>query len=249
MTAPVVASVASNNSNSASYTVAVPTGTTNGDLLIGVVASDFGTSAGNAFPTPAFTALTTSSFDAGTNAMHVLLYARVASSEPASYTVSHDSSDSVGALLRITGWDSASGISGAVGQVAAAASLTAPTITPFGGTDLLLTFHGAENSSSGGTFTWTPPSGMTESVDRQSTIWQGLEVNWLANPSSPSGTKTATPSITTDVFGSCTITVAPVGGGGGTNWTQSPADNLGLSDAVSPALTSPWVHTIDVRIG
>lgn len=247
MTAPVVASVASNNGNSASYTVAVPTGTANGDLLIGVVASDFGTSAGNSFPA-GWTALTTSTYDPGTNLMHVKLYARVAASEPVNYTISHDSSDSVAAILRVTGWDSASGIGSAIGQVAPSATITAPTITPFGGQDLLLTFHGGENSA-GGARTWTPPAGMTESVDRQSTIWQSLEVNWLASPSSPSGAQTPTPSAAIDTAGSCTLTIAPVGGGGGTNWTQTPADNLGLSDLASTAVTTPWVHTADVRVG
>lgn len=253
MVAPVLAAVASNNNNSTSYTVAVPTGTANNDLLIGAVASDFGTAAGNAFPTPAWTALATASYDGGTNFSHLLLYARIAASEPANYSISHDSSDSVAAILRITGWDLASGISGAVRQVAPSTvgdGTTAPTVTPFGATDLMLTFHCGEGSS-GGTLTWTPPSGMTESVDRQSTTWMSMEINWLQNPSSPSGTKVATPSIAlgAGVGAACSISIAPTGGGGGSNWTQNPTDSMGLTDSVVTALTTPWVHRADVRIG
>lgn len=213
MVAPVVAAVASADNNSISYAVSVPTGTANGDLLIGVVASDWGTDAGNAFPA-GWTKLTTSSYSAGTNAFHVALYARVASSEPATYTVALDGAGSVAAILRITGWDSASGIAGAVKQVAPSTTgtgTTAPSITPFGSDDLLLTFHGAENSADGPR-TWTPPTGMTEDVDRQSTTWTSLEVNHLANPSTPSGAKVATPSASVDTGAGCTISIKAIGG-------------------------------------
>ncbi|HWD83313.1 MAG TPA: hypothetical protein VG497_30645 [Kribbella sp.] len=222
MVAPAVASVASGNSNSASYAVSVPVGTADGDLLIGVVASDFGTSAGNSFPA-GWTALTTSTYDGGTDAFHVKLYARVASSEPATYTISHDNSDSVAAILRITGWDSAAGIAGAVKQVAPSTTgtgTTAPSLTPFGADDLLLTFHGAE-SSSGGSRTWTPPTGMTEDIDRQSTVWASLEVNHLANPATPSGTKVATPSASVDTGAACTISVKATGGSSNVSGTLS----------------------------
>lgn len=80
-TSPVVAAVASNNSNTAGYQVNVPTGTVNGDLLIGVVASDFGTFAGNALGT-GWTELTTSEYNGGTNAFHVGLWARVRPRNP-----------------------------------------------------------------------------------------------------------------------------------------------------------------------
>lgn len=251
MTAPVVASPATTgSSNSASYTVAVPTSTANGDLLIGVVASDFGTSAGNSFPA-GWTALTTSTYDGGTDAFHVKLYARVAASEPASYTISHDNSDSVAAILRITGWDSASGIAGAIKQVAPSTTgtgTTAPSLTPFGADDLLITFHGAE-SSAGGSRTWTPPTGMTEQADRQSTTWASLEVNSLANPSTPSGTKVATPSASVDTGAACTISIKALGGGSGGTATPAatsttvaaPHATPVVSDAGTPAATSTVV--------
>lgn len=242
-TAPVVATVASANNNTAGYPVSVPTGTVDNDLLIGVVASDFGTFAGNVLGT-GWTALTTSTYDGGTNAFHIGLWARVASSEPASYTVSLDSSDSVSAILRITGWDLSSGIAGAVKQVAPSTTgtgTTAPSIVPAAANDLLLTFHAAENSA-GGARTWTPPAGMTEWVDRQSSTWTTLEVCALENPANPSGTQTATPSAAVDTGAACTLSIKAPGTGGGFTGsaavteaadTSSATGQLGYSGAVA----------------
>lgn len=216
MTAPAVAAVASADNNSVNYSVSVPAGTVDGDLLVGVVASDWGTDAGNAFPA-AWGKLATSSYSAGTNAFHVALYTRVAASEPATYTVAHDGSGSVAAILRVTGWDSTAGLAGAVKEVAPSTTgtgTTAPSIVPFGVDDLLLTFHGAEITGSGAR-TWTPPSGMTEDVDRQSTVWTSLEVNHLANPSNPSGAMVATPSASVDTGAACTISIKAAGSGAG----------------------------------
>lgn len=248
MAAPVVAAVASADNDSIAYTVAVPAGTANGDLLIGVVASDWGTDAGNAFPA-GWTKLTTASYSAGTNAFHIALYARVASSEPATYTVALDAAASVAAILRITGWDSAAGIATAVKQVAPSTTgtgRTAPSIVPAGTDDLLLTFHGAEISGSGAN-TWTPPTGMTEDVDRQSTIWTSLEVTHLASPSNPSGTKAATPSINVNTGAACTLSIkAPGGGSNNQAITPSAETDTALTPArqrIAPAGTAAEAET------
>lgn len=236
MAAPVVAAVTSADNDSIDYVIAVPAGTTNGDLLIGVVASDWGTDVDNAFPTPAWTKLTISSYSAGTNAYHIAMYGKVAASEPASYTVLQDASASVAGILRITGWDSAAGLATAVKQVAPSTTgtgRTAPSIVPAGSDDLLITVHSAEISGSGAN-TWTPPAGMTEHIDRQSTIWSSLEINSLQNPANPSGTKVATPSINVNTGAACTISIkAP--GGSATNLViqdalhASVADQLGVT--------------------
>ena len=218
---PRVAGLASANSNSAGYPVNVPGGTVNTDLLIGVVASDFGTAAGNALGT-GWTPLTTSSYDGGTNGFHTQLWGRAASSEPASYTVSQDSSDSVAGIIRVTGWDSATGLSGIV-QVApnsADGGKTAPSILDGGAGTLLLTVHAGE-SSAGGARTWTPPSGMLEQIDRQSTTWTAVEVCSLLAPSNPTGTKAATPSAAVDTGGAVAILIKAAASGGGST-TASP---------------------------
>ena len=236
MAAPTVATSASGSSNSASYTVAVPTGTANNDLLIGVCANDFGTFAGNSFPA-GWTALSTSTYDGGTNGFHLGLWGRIAASEPANYSISHDSSDSVAAILRITGWDLASGLAGAIFQVApntADFGVTAPSVAN-GGTDtLLLTFHGGEDGTSGGARTWTPPSGMTEVIDRQSTTWASLEVNYLQNPTNPSGTRAATPSASVTLGAAASIVIKAAGGGGA---PIHPARPVIRPQAVSRAAT------------
>lgn len=216
MTAPDVVGIASATNDSIAFPVNVPAGTTDGDLLIAVVASDWNTDAANSFPTPAWTKLTTSSYSGGTDAWHTALYARVASSEPASYTVGlGTSSANVAAIMRITGWDSAGGIAGAVKEVApviTGTGTTAPSIVPWGTDDLLLTFHGGEFSGSAAR-TWLPPAGMTEILDLQSTVWTSLEINTLANPSNPSGSKVATPSTGTDNGVGCTISIKSASGG------------------------------------
>lgn len=242
MTAPLVAGVASNDGDSISFPVSVPAGTADLDLLIGVVSSDWGADSANAFPTPAWTKLTTSSYSGGTDAWHTAIYARIASSEPASYTVSlAPSSGNVAAILRITGWDSAAGIAGAVKEVAPVAvvggvtTLAAPSIVPAGGDDLLITFHGGEASGSGAR-TWTQPPGMSEQLDRQSTIWTSLEVSILDSPSNPSGTKTATVSATIDNGAACTISIKAVAGGaaavvdGNTAWFPAFMSGTGFPE-------------------
>ncbi|MGH3502323.1 MAG: hypothetical protein ACRDQA_15765, partial [Nocardioidaceae bacterium] len=130
----------------------VPTGTTDGDLLVAVGSSDWGSFSGNGLP-PGFTALTVSDYDGGGNSVHLALGWRVASSEPASYTFPNNNSDNVSALLRITGAEAT------FVQVAPAAagggstSFTAPSLTPSGGDDLLLCIFVCDPSSSSAT-TW-----------------------------------------------------------------------------------------------
>lgn len=218
MVAPTVASVSSGDSGSP--TVTIPTGTTNGDLLIAVNASDWNTLALNDVP-PAFKTgtggitLGTSDYDGGSNAFHVALGARIANNEPANYTFPQDNADNVMAIIRVTGHDSTPVIT----QVAPSTTGTgtqAPSIVPNGSDDLLLCFFGAETSI-GGTRTWTPPSGMTEHVDRQSSVWTSLLVASLQSPSNPSGVKTATPSAAVNNGAGCTISIKAAAVGGGTD--------------------------------
>lgn len=207
-----VASVAS-NAAAVNYTVNVPAGTVNGELLIAVNASDWDTLANEGVPA-GFTALTTSSYDGGTNAVHIALGYRIASSEPASYTFAGGGgADSAGALLRITGHDSTPTIA----QVAAGAltagsgAVSAPTITPNTATDLLLCFACTDGANGGGALTWTPPSGMTEHIDVQSSTFTTITVASLQNPSTPSGAKTFTASTAHDAGGVCTISIKSTG--------------------------------------
>lgn len=211
---PTVASAAQ-NAGSSNFTVSVPSGTVNGDLLIAVNASDFSTLA--ASPVPAgFTALATSSYDGGSNSIHVAIGYRIASSEPANYTFTvGSSSDNAAALLRITGHDSTPTIvQVAPTAFSAAAAVIAPTITPNGATDLLVCFASSDGANGTGTVSWTPPSGMTEHADAQSATFTSVTAASLQNPSSPSGTKTFTSSPGNDHGGACTISIKSATAGG-----------------------------------
>lgn len=256
-----VATVASGN-GTANFTVSVPAGTTNGDLLIAVNASDWSTLASEDVPA-GFTALTTSRYDGGSNKVHIALGYRIASSEPASYTFAGGGgSDSVGAILRITGHDGTP----VIAQVAPSAltagsgSVNAPSITPNASDDLLLCFACTDGANGGGTLTWTPPSGMTEEVDRQSTTFTSLTVASLQSPSTPSGTKTFTASAAHDAGGTCTISIkssgtspttltdGSVGQARLSNSANTVAIGVALSDAATPVRSAGTVDVLTVGV-
>lgn len=184
------------------FPVNVPAGTANGDLLIAVNASEWGSLASNAVPA-GFTRLTTSEFDGGANGIHISIGWRTASSEPASYTfASAADTANVGAIFRITGHAAAV----QVAQAAAAVGLTAPSVVPNGASDLLMTFHVSRTSGST-TMTWTPPTGMTEHVDLTRGDYISLHAASLAAPPNPTGTRTATQSFS-DQAVSAAISIA-----------------------------------------
>ena len=255
MAAPDVAAVASANSTTNDVVVAVPAGTTNGDLLIAVNASDWSSFANNDVPAAFKTGtggitLGTSDYDAGTDGFHMALGARIANSEPANYTFPvGPASGNVAAILRITGHDSTPVIA-QVAPSTTGSGAQAPSIVPNGSDDLLLTFHGAETTS-GGSRTWTPPTGMTEVVDRQEDIWTFLLVAKLQNPSNPSGIKTATPSSGIDNGVGCTISIKAAAAGG-TNLVIQDATHAQVADNITivqqHALTvqeTRHIHTAD----
>lgn len=214
-----VATVATGSSGSGNYTVNVPSGTVNGDLLIAVNASDWSTLALEDVPTAFLTGtggttLSTSRFDSGTDSVHVALGARIASSEPASYTFpGGGGSDSAGAIIRITGHDSTPVIAQVAPNTLTAGSgaVNAPTITPNASNDLLICVACTDGANGGGALTWTAPSGMTEAVDVQSGTFTTLTVAYLQNPATPSGAKTFTPSAAHDKGGVCTISIKSTG--------------------------------------
>lgn len=239
-----VASVAAVTAQSVDVVVPVPAGTTNGDLLVAVHASDWGTLASH--PVPAgFTALSTSSYDGGSNNLHIAIGYRVASAEPASYTFANTDADAVCAILRVTGHDTTPTIA----QVAAAGfalnttAVAAPSITPNGANDLLLTFYIAEAGFAGAT-SFTAPAGMTEQVDLQSTSWTTLAIDSLASPSSPSGTKTATFSSASQQGaggpGAATISIKSAAGASTTPVSASRATSWRVLARATAARATTW---------
>lgn len=209
-----VATVTS-NTGTGNYLVNVPASTANGDLLIAVNASDWSTLALEDVPA-GFTGLTTSRYDGGTNAIHIALGYRIASSEPANYTFAGGGgSDSAGALVRITGHDSTPVIVqiAPTSFVAGSGATNAPSLNPNSTDDLLICIGVADGANGGGALTWTAPSGMTEHIDVQSSTFTSLTVASLQSPSTPSGVKTFTPSAAHDKGACCTISIKSAAGG------------------------------------
>lgn len=183
-------------SGTANFSLNVPAGTVDGDLLIAINSSDFGTLAANPIP-GGFTALSTATYDGGNNAVHIAVGYRIAASEPASYTFTvAASSDSAGALLRITGADGVPTITqvASAAFAAAAGTVDSPTLNPSGSNDLLICFAVTDGANGGGAVTWSEPAGMSLVTTVQSTTWTALGVASLGSPSSPSGAKTWTTS-------------------------------------------------------
>lgn len=239
MAAPVVAAVSSADGTS-NYTVARPAGTADGDLLIGIVASDWNTLANNNITTGIWTDLTTSDYDGGSNQMHVALKAKIAASEPATYTVSiGGGADSAAAILRVTGHDGTPVIVQVAPTVVSAGSgaINAPSLVPSGADDLLICIGVVDGANGGGTLTWTVTgAGLTEQVDRQSNTWTSLVVGSLASPSSPSGTKTLVTSPTNHNKGAaCTISIKSASGGGTTQDVDASLANTATVTATVAA--------------
>lgn len=210
MAAPVVASSNSASGTSSTVNVTAPTGTASGDLLIAVSATDAGTMAQTGIPT-GFTQLSTSSYDGGSNKVHVNVGQKVAGSEPGTYAFAEpgSSSDSVAAVLRVTGADGTPVIVEVAPTVfGTSGAVSSPSLTPNGSDDLLICLTVADGSGTGGgAVVWTQPTGMTLVLNRQSTQWTALGVASLAAPSSPSGTKTWTPSGNHNKGAALTISV------------------------------------------
>src|SRR5690625_445058 len=181
-----VAAVAT-GTGSAPVPVAVPDGTVDGDLLVAINVSDWGTLAQNSLPS-AFTSLTTATYDGGSNGAHIAIGWRWAASEPASYTFPTDGDgDNVAGILRITGADAGPVI---VEGTPNPAAQTALSIVPTGTDDLLLTYHAGEQSG-GGENTWTAPEGMTAWINEQSNTWATLGMFSLSPCPNPSGDRLA----------------------------------------------------------
>ena len=181
----------------AGLTINKPAGTITGDVMVASIAVTPDTV--GIIPPSGWTAVQDilQTQDAGS---HLTTYFRVATgSEPASYTWNFSASHSGagGGIAAFSGVDTANPIVSSASLVEngnTALTHTAPSITA-GTDDMLVTAH--EYQSSG---TWTPPSGMTEAVDKYSAAATGasgvsLEMNYLLlNSAGATGTKVATAS-------------------------------------------------------
>lgn len=182
--------------NTPSATVTKPAGTIEDDLLVAVATSDNDGSLA-AMTAPAGWAESGTGVGGTAGTAFMKTWRKVATaSEPADYTFpDSDGAHAAAVILCLTGVDTTTPIAvDATYNVSTSDSTSHPAPSVAGVADgLLITAHCAEV---GGTSrTYTPPSGMTEQADFNSTAspWLTLEVNTLAlTADGATGTKTAT---------------------------------------------------------
>ncbi len=207
---------AKNNSDVTSITVNKPAGTTSGDLLIGVVATD-GTA--GTFPPPASWTL----INSGTNGTAVTVgtwYKIAGGSEPASYTWSWTNPQAVYAfIVRITGHDSSNPIN--VWGVATGSStgtsitVTSPDVTTSVADTLVLRIFGADRAMNFGSY----PAGHTgitfgSSSGNNTTMYQctsgAAYKTQAAIGATGTADFTAIPNVfTTEEWRALTVAIAP----------------------------------------
>lgn len=216
MVAPVLASQTDLETSSSTVTLTVPSGTVDGDLLVAFVSP----ARDGVFPITApsgWTQIFTNQWAA--NGPISECYVRSASSEPASYSWTFDSSDNlVATMLRVTGW------SGVIGDIdfyvspsteLSTATIPSGAITGLAPDSLLIGWVACEV----GDQSYSPPSGWTEFFDLGQTrsnsdrVWaSGAYLDYASGGSSPlaSFTNTADPSRANGV---AMLSVAPSSGG------------------------------------
>ena len=164
-----------------------PAGTASGDIMIAFAAADWGD------PAP-MTATGWSLVDSqiqGTNAVNAKIWTKTAGgSEPSTYTFGGDASSDNAVGIITTRGTTASFLTAKQFTTGSSVSRVAPSIGSVP-TSILLCFAMVDGSAG---VTFTPPSGMTEQVDVQSTAWTAISVASLLGVSGTTGTKTFTAS-------------------------------------------------------
>lgn len=161
---------------------------TDGDLLVAVLSSDFGTVAAMVASTGTWTEkLAQGSSGSGAKAK---VFLRTAASEPTSWVFGQGSgSDGIVTVIALRGGDNTpANIIGAIQSTGTTTSTTqtTPTVDHAGvaGSILLL----GATIDSGGANTWTPPGTTSEIADAQPTTFTSHTVAYLASPADPTGT-------------------------------------------------------------
>lgn len=172
-------------SSSSPFSVTKPTGAAQGDTLIIAVSVQTGTTI--AAPS-GFTAI----FNQTSGIVFYVVYKVLGASEPSSYSFGNPGSQFLAwAAADYSGASStpidASGLSGV--QTNQSTSITAPSISPTGSTDMLVGVWGADAS-----LTFTKPASMTSREAQAGSSGSVLIADQLLSASGPTGTRTATMS-------------------------------------------------------
>ncbi|MDB5186710.1 MAG: exported protein of unknown function [Candidatus Saccharibacteria bacterium] len=152
-------------STSVTNPVDIPVGTTAGDLIVLVYAADTGNMSAMTFPS-GFTEI--SATTNGTAAGHLKIATKTATgSEPTTYAVGMpvDASVRIDAITIQNANTSVAPVVAATQTASSSTSHTAPSVTPTGPNDLLLSVASINTGASVASASWTAPSGMTELTD------------------------------------------------------------------------------------
>lgn len=196
-----VAATSASVSSGTSLTINVPTGTVNPNVMVASIAVR-GPSTSTITAPAGWTFVRTDTTTTGITE-NLATYWKVAENEPASYTwtFSGSTTGAVGGILTFSGVDNGSVIDVSGGQTVtgtanqSAFNVAAPSITTTADNTMLVTAHAVASSGTSGS-AWTPPTGMTEAVDRSSgsgTGGESIEMNHVVKASAgATGIKTAT---------------------------------------------------------
>jgi MSHA biogenesis protein MshQ len=204
-------SAASASAASGNLVVNVPSGTVASDVMVASIAVRPNTATITA---PAGWTLQRRTDNANATASSLAVYYRVAGAgEPASYTWTLSANTgSAGGIQTFSNVDTSNPVDIENGQnTASALTHTSPTVTTTLTNTMLVTSYEFASSA-----TWTPPGGMTETVDTASLAVPNaagisLEANYATQAAAgATGTKTATASNDADVGNADTLALRPL---------------------------------------
>lgn len=197
-------------SGTLTLTIATPSGTVAGDVMIASIAVRPNTAT---ITPPAGWTLVRRMDNASANANSLAVYSRVAgASEPANYSWTFSASTgSAGGIQTFSGVDTTTPINVESGQTTPnGLSHTTPSVTTTMANTMLVTSHGFTSAAS-----WTPPGGMTEAFDTASiAVPNGggisIEGNCARQASAgTTGAKTATATADSDVGNAHILALRP----------------------------------------
>jgi len=186
-----------------------PAGTQVGDVMIAAIASR---PSGVTITAPAGWTLIRRTNQAATNSLAQATYRKVvAAGEPANYTwtLPNTHTGGAGGIMAFYGVNAAAPVDVENGQVnASGLNITAPSVVTTRAYDMIVTSHAISSST-----TFTPPGGMTETVEIASeaggALGITLEMNYVVQPAAgATGAKTAVAAAQADVGVGQTLALA-----------------------------------------
>lgn len=219
-------------SQGATATINKPAGVSDGDLLVAVICSDTGYFSDVDAPA-GWTLVTAASNDEGAfTAGNLKTFTRIVSGDGASYTFEHyDGAATAVTIVPIFGAGPTPTLTWVIDPNGT--TETAPSVVAGGSSDALVCWifipHGASSTPN-----YTAPSGMTEVADTASTGWASMAAAKLTPVGSAGATGTKDFSVASITKGTPEVAVSLIvadPGGGATDYTKTPADAEGITDA------------------